>query len=74
MVEVTRLNGSKLWVNALHIELVEETPDTYITLYNGKKVIVREPASEVIRQVTAYLQTIGALAGTMKLHTTEEQS
>lgn len=37
MISVTRLNGSQLWLNALLIEMVEETPDTYITLINGKR-------------------------------------
>ena len=31
MIEVTRLNGTQILVNADLIELVEETPDTNIT-------------------------------------------
>lgn len=37
MVQVTRLNGSRLMINALLIELIEETPDTLLTLTTGKK-------------------------------------
>jgi flagellar protein FlbD len=42
MIEVTKINGSKLLVNTSLIETVEETPDTVITLNDGKKIIERE--------------------------------
>ena len=32
MIEVTRLNGSKLLINAELVEFVEETPDTVVSL------------------------------------------
>ena len=35
MIEVTRLKGKKMMINAELIETVEETPDTVITLTNG---------------------------------------
>jgi flagellar protein FlbD len=47
MIEVTKLNGSKLLVNTSLIEIVEETPDTVITLTDGKKIIVKESRHEV---------------------------
>lgn len=59
MIQVTRLNGSRFHVNALMIETVEETPDTLITLTNGKKYIVTENASDVIRAIQQYLRNIG---------------
>ena len=40
MIEVTRLNGTQILVNADLIELVEETPDTVITFTTGRKIIV----------------------------------
>ena len=42
MIEVTKLNGIKILVNPLLFEVVEETPDTVITLTTGKKIIVKE--------------------------------
>ena len=42
MIEITRLNGSKITVNADLIETVEETPDTLITLTSGKKYILQD--------------------------------
>ena len=42
MIDVTRLNGKILTINADLIESVEENPDTVISLINGKKIIVKE--------------------------------
>ena len=47
MIEVTKINGSKLLINTNLIESVEETPDTMITLTSGKKIIVKESIHEV---------------------------
>ncbi|RAZ94594.1 flagellar protein FlbD, partial [Klebsiella oxytoca] len=47
MIEVTKINGTKLLVNTSLIETVEETPDTVITLTDGKKIIVKESRYEV---------------------------
>lgn len=74
MISVTRLNGSQIWLNALMIECVEEVPDTYITLITGKKIIVREKASEVIHQMKEYLHSIGAQGATIKMQQLEESS
>lgn len=47
MIEVTKINGTKLLLNTNLIETVEETPDTVITLTDGKKVIVKESRHEI---------------------------
>ncbi|MBN2983604.1 MULTISPECIES: flagellar FlbD family protein [Cohnella] len=62
MISVTRLNGTSFYVNALLIETIEQTPDTLITLTTGKKYIVMENSSDVIRSIRQYLRSIGALA------------
>lgn len=54
MIEVTRLNNQKIMINAELIESVEETPDTVITLTNGKKVIVKESRQEIRNLVVLY--------------------
>ncbi|SDE69582.1 flagellar protein FlbD [Fontibacillus panacisegetis] len=74
MISVTRLNGSQMWLNALMIETVEETPDTYVTLVTGKRIIVLEKASEVIAMVKEYNSEIGIHAATIKVQQTEEWS
>ncbi|GIP43744.1 flagellar protein FlbD [Paenibacillus sp. J45TS6] len=67
MIAVTKLNGESLFLNALLIETVEETPDTYITLITGKRLIVLEKAEEVIRKIKEYNRGIGIHAATIKL-------
>ncbi|MBP2001112.1 flagellar protein FlbD [Paenibacillus shirakamiensis] len=74
MIAVTRLNGTPMWLNALLIETVEETPDTYITLVTGKRFIVLEKSAEIIRLVNQYYTEIGIHAATIKAHQTEELS
>lgn len=74
MISVTRLNGSQLWLNAIMIETVEETPDTYVTLVTGKRIIVLEKAAEVIAMIKEYYREIGIHAATIKVQQTEEWS
>ncbi|WP_438350142.1 flagellar FlbD family protein [Paenibacillus sp. FA6] len=72
MISLTRINGSEMWLNALLIEMVEETPDTYITLVTGKRLIVLEKAAVVISLVKQYSQEIGMNNATIKVVHTEE--
>lgn len=58
MIEVTRINGKKIIINAEKIETVEATPDTVITLENGKKFIVKEGCQEVKNLVLSYKRDI----------------
>jgi flagellar protein FlbD len=54
MIRVTRLNGKSFVVNAELIETLDETPDTVITLADGKKIVVLEKFDEVIEKVMEY--------------------
>ena len=54
MIQVTRLNDSKLVINADLIEFVEEIPDTIISLTNGKKIMVKENVNEIIEKVAQF--------------------
>lgn len=59
-IEVTKLNGSPILINADLIETVEETPDTVISFTNGKKIIVKERRQEVKNLVKSYKRDIYA--------------
>jgi flagellar protein FlbD len=52
------LNDKKIILNAELIESVESTPDTVITLTNGKKIIVKEGCQEVKNLVLSYKRNI----------------
>lgn len=58
MVLLTRLNGAQFAVNADLIERVDDTPDTVVTLVDGRKYVVSEPVDEVIERIVSFRATI----------------
>ncbi len=54
MIEVTRLDGSTLYINAEHIRSAEASPDTVITFGDGKHLVVKESPTEVVEKVIAF--------------------
>jgi flagellar protein FlbD len=54
MIKVTRLNGQEVYVNADLIIFVESSPETILTLENGKKVTVKETIPQVIDRVVEF--------------------
>lgn len=54
VIKVTRINGEGFFINAEHIEHMEITPDTIITVTSGRKFIVKESPTEIIERVIAY--------------------
>lgn len=63
MIEVTKLNGEKIVVNADHIESVEGQPDTALVLTNGKRIVVRDKIPDVVRKVVEYQRGIRSAVG-----------
>ena len=63
MIKLTKFNSEVnkkgvFILNAEVIETIEETPDTVVTLINGKKLIVDEAMDEVVRRVMAYRRAL----------------
>lgn len=58
MIEVTKLNDIKISVNVELIEIVEEVPDTVITLTTGKKIFVKESRQKIENLVKSYKRDI----------------
>ena len=58
MIEVTKINGTKILINPDLMELVEETPDTVITFTTGRKIIVKESRQEIRNLVKLYSKDI----------------
>jgi flagellar protein FlbD len=63
MIKLTRMNGEEFVLNAELIQYVESRPDTYITLTNSERMIVREPVDEVVRRTIEYARSIRNLPG-----------
>ena len=63
MIMLTKFNSKtnqkgEFILNAEIIETIEETPDTVVTLTNGKKLIVDEPMDEIVRRVMKYRRAL----------------
>jgi flagellar protein FlbD len=58
MIELTRLNDTKIILNADLIESIEEVPDTVLTLTTGKKMFVKENRYEIRDLVIRYKQEV----------------
>ncbi len=54
MIELTRLNGTRFWLNSNLIEQIESAPDTTITLTTGNNILVLESLQAVIDKIISY--------------------
>ena len=54
MIKLTRLDGEKFILNAELIRYVEARPDTYVTLTDGDRMIVRETMDVVLQLAVDY--------------------
>ena len=60
MIEITKLNGTRILINPDLIEIIESTPDTVISLTTGRKIIVKESIQEINNLVKSYRKEISA--------------
>ena len=60
MIEITRLDNSRMVVNVEKIQSLQSTPDTVITFTNNVKMIVREPLEEVSDKIMKYHRSVNA--------------
>lgn len=67
MITLTRLSGTVFALNCDLIERVDATPDTVVTLVDGKKYVVAESLDEVIDAVRRHRAEVLALSTAMDL-------
>ena len=58
MIELTKLNGSRLVINSDLIEFIEASPDSLITLTTGKKIMVQEPIAQIVEAIVRFRRLI----------------
>ena len=58
MIELKRLNGTPLVLNAELIRSVEPTPDTLITLTTGEKILVQDEVEKVVQKALHYQNAV----------------
>ena len=54
MIPVTRLNGQEVYINTDLILFLESSPETILTLQNGKKVTIKESIPQVIDKIVEF--------------------
>ncbi len=54
MIKLKTINNKDIVLNCELIENIKLTPDTTITMTNGKKVIVRDSIDEIIEKTIEY--------------------
>ena len=58
MISVSRLGGKEFYVNPDLIEIMEETPDTVITLLDGTKYVVSDSTDDILAKIIAYRREV----------------
>lgn len=55
MIELTRLNDSKITVNPYQVEMVESNPDTVVIMNSGKKYLVKESPTSIEKKFSNFM-------------------
>lgn len=58
MILVHRLRGEPVWLNPDLIESVEATPDTVITLVDGRRAVVSDAVDEVVASLMKFRASV----------------
>jgi flagellar protein FlbD len=54
MIDLTRIDGRSIMVNAEEIETVETSFDSTITFVSGRRIVVKESSELIKERVVAY--------------------
>lgn len=54
MIIVHRLRGEEVFLNADLIESIEETPDTVITVIDGRRIVVSDEPEDIAGRIVRY--------------------
>ena len=63
MLWLTRFDGTRFVLNADLVEMMEQTPDTVITLTIGHHLVVKESVENIMRQLLSFRQQSNVPAG-----------
>lgn len=72
MIQLTSFNGETFTLNAVYIERIQSFPDTTITLFSGKKLVVKESELEVKTLSTQFFKEIGLVGFQLKVGEKDE--
>jgi flagellar protein FlbD len=63
MIKLTKINGHECFLNHALIEIIEESPDTCITMSNGNRYLVLESGVEIRDKIQEFHAEILRRAG-----------
>lgn len=72
MIKLTKLNDAEFILNSDLIESIESSPDTTITLFTGKKFMVKESPEEIVEKIIDYNKKIGLRCVKARMQNTSE--
>ena len=58
MIQVTRLDNSKLMLNVEMIQSLQSAPDTVITFTNKVRMVVKETVEELSQKIIDYQKSV----------------
>lgn len=58
VIPITKFDGKTIMLNPEHIQTVEATPDTVITLTTGMQLIVRDKVDEIVAAFKNYKKSV----------------
>jgi len=54
MIRLTKINGTECFLNHMLIEIIEESPDTCITMSNGNRYLVKESSEQIQEKIISF--------------------
>jgi flagellar protein FlbD len=54
MIKLTKINGTECFLNHTLIEIIEESPDTCITMSNGNRYLVLDSGQQIQEKIIAF--------------------
>jgi flagellar protein FlbD len=63
MIKLTKINGTECFLNHALFEIIEESPDTCITMSNGNRYLVLESGQQVQEKIISFNAEVLQRAG-----------
>ncbi len=62
MIQLTRIDGTKFYINPDLIEVMEASHDTHVTLTNGHRYVCAESPDQVVERIADFRRlSMGAI-------------
>lgn len=63
MIQLSKIGGTDCYLNHSLIELIEESPDTCITMSNGNRYLVLETGQQILEKIISFNVSVLQRAG-----------